>query len=305
MAQTTLRTALLAATEQLAAADPLTPGTTARRDAELLLLHLLGRDRAWLLAHADDLLPDAYAAPYAQRLARRARQEPVQYIVGEQEFWGLKLRVTADVLIPRPETEHLVEAALARLPKGQPAKIADIGTGSGAIALALATERPEAQITALDQSPAALSVARENAQRHGVAGQIRFLTSDLLAAVSGERFTMIASNPPYIPSGEQLEAQVRDYEPHCALFAGEDGLAIYRRLIPEAWAALEPGGWLLLEIGHGQRDAVAALLSGWSGSDWSGSDWFGSAWSGIEFLPDLQGIPRVAVAQRPQATAGL
>lgn len=300
MAQTTLRTALLAATEQLAAADPLTPGTTARRDAELLLLHLLGRDRAWLLAHADDLLPDEYAAPYAQRLARRARQEPVQYIVGEQEFWGLKLRVTADVLIPRPETEHLVEAALARLPKGQPAKIADIGTGSGAIALALATERPEAQITALDQSPAALSVARENAQRHGVAGQIRFLTSDLLAAVSGERFTMIASNPPYIPSGERLEAQVRDYEPHCALFAGEDGLAIYRRLIPEAWAALEPGGWLLLEIGHGQRDAVAALLSDWSGSAWSGSDWFG-----IEFLPDLQGIPRVAVAQRPQATAGL
>lgn len=284
MAQTTLRMALLAATEQLAATDQLTLGPTARRDAELLLLHLLGRDRAWLLTHLDDLLPDEYTAAYAQRLARRARQEPVQYILGEQEFWGLKLHVAADVLIPRPETEHLVEAALARLPKGQPAKIADIGTGSGAIALALATERPEAQISALDQSPAALTIALENAQKHGVAGRIRFLASDLLAAVPGERFTMIVSNPPYVPSGEQLEAQVRDYEPHSALFAGEDGLAIYRRLIPEAWDALEPGGWLLLEIGHGQRDALAAMLSDWLGA---------------EFLPDLQGILRIAVAQHP------
>lgn len=274
-----LRAALLAATTELA------PSPTARRDAELLLLHALGRDRAWLLAHAEEAMLPEQASLYTDWRARRARQEPVQYIVGEQEFWGLRLRVTPDVLIPRPETEHLVEAALARLPKASntPQKIADIGTGSGAIALALASERPEAEITALDLSPAALLVAQQNAHALGLEKQIRFLQSDLLSALHNERFKMIVSNPPYIPSGERLEAQVYDYEPHSALFAGADGLTIYERLIPAAWAALEPGGSLLLEIGYGQKDALSALLADWSK---------------VEFIPDLQGIPRVAVAER-------
>ncbi len=272
-----IRTLLAQATQRLAGLP------TARRDAEVLLQHVLGRDRAWLVAHSDDAVTAAQAAQYKRWILRRAAQEPVQYIVGEQEFWGLRLRVTPDVLIPRPETEHLVEAALERLPEGQSVRIADIGTGSGAIAIALAASRPLAQVTALDLSAPALQLARENAEAHGVAARMRFLESDLLAAVRGERFSMIVSNPPYVPSGEVLEAQVRDYEPHGALFAGTDGLDIYRRLIPEAAEALEPGGWLLIEIGHGQRAAIENLLRGWGS---------------VSFLDDLQGIPRVAMGRK-------
>ena len=218
-------------------------------------------------------------------LARRARHEPVQYIVGEQEFFGLKFRVTPDVLIPRPETEHLVEAALARTDRDASLRIADVGTGSGAIAVALAHALPRARVTALDISPAALAVAQENAESHGVAIAFGFLKSDLLEAVAGERFDMIVSNPPYVAEGEELEPQVRDYEPGSALFAGPEGLDVYRRLIPQAQAALRPGGWLLLEIGHGQRDALAQLLAGWGN---------------VSFIADLQGIPRVACAQRTE-----
>jgi release factor glutamine methyltransferase len=264
-------------------AAKLEPLPTARRDAELLLLNVLGRDRAWLLTHPEATLTAAQAAQYDGWLERRAAQEPVQYIVGTQEFWGLRLRVTPDVLIPRPETEHLVEAALERLPDNTRARIADVGTGSGAIAIALATARPQARVTALDLSQAALEVACENAQRHGVSGRMRFLASDLLAAVHEERFAMIVSNPPYIPDGEVLEPQVVDFEPHPALFAGAEGLDVYRRLIPEAERALEPEGWLLMEIGHGQRTAIEELLQGWAS---------------VRFAEDLQGIPRVAIARK-------
>src|SRR5580698_6432418 len=257
-----------------------------RRDAELLLLHLIGRDRAFLLTHPDTPLTAEQAARYESWLVRRAAHEPIQYILGEQEFFGLAFTVTRDVLIPRPETEHLVEALLARVPHDhQPLRIADIGTGSGAIAVALAHALPQARVTALDISAAALAVAKGNAETHHVADRMRFLQSDLLSAVAGERFDAIVSNPPYVADSDRasLEPQVRDYEPASALFAGPSGLDVYERLIPEAYEALKPGGWLLMEIGQGQRDALAQLLSGWSQ---------------ISFVDDLQGIPRVACAQR-------
>lgn len=254
-----------------------------RRDAELLLLRALGRDRVWLLTHADAELTAGQVELYEAWIARRARQEPVQYIVGEQEFFGLTMRVTPDVLIPRPETEHLVEALLSRVPHGAAMQIADVGTGSGAIAVALAHALPLARVTALDISAAALDVARENAEQHGVAERVRFLESDLLSAVRGERFFAVVSNPPYVAEGEVLEAQVREYEPQRALYAGLTGLEVYERLIPQAWQALVPQGWLLLEMGQGQRDAVARLLQDWDE---------------VEFVADLQGIPRVAIARR-------
>ena len=259
--------------------------TQPRRDAELLLLRLIERDRAFLLTHPDLLLTTDQTAQYESWLRRRALHEPIQYILGEQEFFGLTFAVTPDVLIPRPETEHLVEALLARVPHDRPLRIADVGTGSGAIAVALSYALPEAQVTALDISEAALAIAKRNAETHHVAGRMRFLTSDVLSAVASERFDAIVSNPPYVAEADRasLEPQVRDYEPSGALFAGTSGLDVYERLIPEAHAALEPGGWLLMEIGQGQRDALTQLLSGWNN---------------VGFIDDLQGIPRVACARR-------
>jgi release factor glutamine methyltransferase len=259
--------------------------TQPRRDAELLLLHLIERDRAFLLTHPDLLLTTDQTAQYESWLRRRALHEPIQYILGEQEFFGLTFAVTPDVLIPRPETEHLVEALLARVPHDRPLRIADVGTGSGAIAVALSYALPEAQVTGLDISEAALAIAKRNAETHHVAGRMRFLTSDVLSAVASERFDAIVSNPPYVAEADRasLEPQVRDYEPSGALFAGTSGLDVYERLIPEAHAALEPGGWLLMEIGQGQRDALTQLLSGWNN---------------VGFIDDLQGIPRVACARR-------
>jgi release factor glutamine methyltransferase len=259
--------------------------TQPRRDAELLLLRLIERDRAFLLTHPDLLLTTDQTAQYESWLRRRALHEPIQYILGEQEFFGLTFAVTPDVLIPRPETEHLVEALLARVPHDRPLRIADVGTGSGAIAVALSYALPEAQVTGLDISEAALAIAKRNAETHHVAGRMRFLTSDVLSAVASERFDAIVSNPPYVAEADRasLEPQVRDYEPSGALFAGTSGLDVYERLIPEAHAALEPGGWLLMEIGQGQRDALTQLLSGWNN---------------VGFIDDLQGIPRVACARR-------
>jgi release factor glutamine methyltransferase len=281
--------------------ERLQPFPNGRRDAQQLLLRMLQRDGAWLLAHPDSTLTEEQARRYDDWIARRERREPVQYIVGEQEFYGLELKVTPDVLIPRPETEHLVEAALTRVGRDRAVRICDVGTGSGAIAIALAHHLPLAEVTALDKSAEALEVARENAGRHGVLGRVRLLQSDLLGAVRGEHFDMVVSNPPYVANNELLEAQVRLYEPQQALYAGPTGLEVYRRLIPAAKQALAPtgantgatgkparpeGGWLLLEIGYGQRDAVSALLVGWDG---------------VEFVNDLQGIPRVAIARRRAA----
>jgi len=267
-----------------------------RRDAQLLLLRVLQKDGAWLLAHPEATLSEEQARRYDEWIARRERREPVQYILGEQEFYGLALKVTPDVLIPRPETEHLVEAALARLEKNRPARICDVGTGSGAIAVALAHHHPLAQVTAVDRSATALLVARDNAERHGVADRVRFVQSDLLAAVRCEPFDLVVSNPPYVATSELLEPQVRLYEPQAALYAGPTGLEVYRRLIPQAQQVLVDGGWLLLEIGHGQREAVAQLLSPQPAK--GGDPERLAGWEAVQFIDDLQGIPRVATARR-------
>jgi release factor glutamine methyltransferase len=261
---------------------------TATRDAELLLLHTLQMSRVALIAHPDTELTPSQRAAYEETIARRLRHEPIQYITGQQEFYGLNFHVTPAVLIPRPETEHLVEAVLNLVPVDQPLEIADIGTGSGAIAIALATHLPRAEITALDISIEALAIATLNAREHRVDGRIKFLQSDLLSALPPEAraFDAIVSNPPYVGEADRnnLHPQVRNYEPHSALFAGETGFDIYRRLIPLAHNALKPHGLLALEIGHGQQDGIASLLE---------------TWHNVHFINDLQQIARVALARRP------
>jgi release factor glutamine methyltransferase len=282
----TLREALARATAQLDASPDLR--AEAPRDALLLLLHTLGISRATLHAHPGRTLTLDQQARYDGLLLRRLANQPIQYITGEQEFYGLALHVTPAVLIPRPETEHLVEAVLAELDESAPLRILDVGTGSGAIAIALAHHRPNARVVALDLSPAALEIAASNATRHHLADRIRFVESDLLAAIlpTEADFDAIVSNPPYVPLGDRdsLHPQVRDFEPGVALYAGPAGLEIYRRLIPQAQAALKPNGLLALEIGHAQRDAIASLLAGWKVP---------------RFVDDLQHIPRVALARRP------
>ncbi len=280
-----LRTALEAGSVRLSAG----PHTEwARRDAETLLLFVTGMSRATLLAHADDELDIPKAAAYAASIERRLVGEPIQYITGETEFYGLPFRVTRDVLIPRPETEHLVEKVIELATQFSMPRIVDVGTGSGAIAVALAHVLPTAKITAIDLSEAALQVGRENAARNGAIERIRFLNGDLLAPVVGEQFDFVVSNPPYVPTADQdtLAVEVRDFEPGLALFAGVDGLDIYRQLIPASFAVLVPGGFVALEIGYGQSDAVRALLAQ-------------AGFTDIVFTPDLQGIPRVACARRP------
>jgi release factor glutamine methyltransferase len=276
----------------------------AKRDAETLLLHMIGKNKAWLIAHAGDDFAGCSAIRYASLLERRRKGEPIQYITEEAEFYRMPFRVTPNVLIPRPETEHLVEKCLALathpgatffrppLSEGWEStnptpliRVLDIGTGSGAIAIALGHNLSSADITATDISPHALSLAEENAKRNGVA--IRFLQGDLLAPVAGETFDLIVSNPPYVPATDRdsLAVEVRDHEPNLALFAGDDGLEVYRRLIPQAFAALATGGFIALEIGYAQQPAIETLLAS-------------AGFTCIEFTPDLQGIPRVAVAQR-------
>lgn len=258
----------------------------ARLDAEMLLLHLIGKNRAWLITHGEDEFGGCRAIGYAALLDRRERGEPIQYIVGECEFYGLPFRVVPDVLIPRPETEHLVEVAIARAQAFEHPRILDIGTGSGAISVALAHALPQAQVTAVDLSPAALAIAQENAARNGVAGRMRFLHSDLLQAVAQEQFEIVVSNPPYVPELDRasLAIEVREHEPEMALFAGEDGVAIYRRLIPQAYSVLVPKGSIALEIGFGQSEAVSSLLTE-------------AGFTHLEVTPDLQGIPRVLSAR--------
>jgi release factor glutamine methyltransferase len=283
--------ALLAEAEGILAAGP--HPDRARRDAEMLLLHVPREDApdaslAWLIAHGDETVPANAAAAFRARFERRRRGEPIQYITGETEFYGLRFQVNRDVLIPRPETELLVEKTVELSPVVRGARILDVGTGSGAIAIALAHEWPDAVVTAVDISAAALEVARRNAVRIGFADRIRFLQGDLLEPLAGERFDIVVSNPPYVPEKdrESLTVEVREYEPAQALFAGADGLDVLRRLIPAAFAALVSGGFAALEIGYGQQAAVDALLAG-------------AGFRELEFTKDLQGIPRVASARRP------
>ena len=279
---------ILAAAERALANGP--HSVKARRDAEELLLFALRRSvpeatRAWLIAHQDVPAPAEAAARLHILAARRAAGEPIQYVTGETDFYGLPFRVTRAVLIPRPETELLVEKTIALARKISRPRIVDVGTGSGAIAIALAYNLPDAQITATDLSPDALAEARLNSKCNGVANRIRFTEGDLLGPLIGEELDLVVSNPPYVAERDRasLAIEVRDYEPAQALFAGEDGLAVYRRLIPAARAALVPGGYLLLEIGYGQSEAVGKLLSQ-------------SGFSVIDLTADLQGIPRVACA---------
>jgi release factor glutamine methyltransferase len=232
-----------------------------RADAEALLLHALGRDRAWLFAHGRDPVVAATAQAFDALVARRAAGEPVAYLTGRRGFWTLDLAVTPATLIPRPETELLVELALERVDAGPGRRIADLGTGSGAIALALASERPQARVVATDLSPAALEVARANARAHGL-GHVDFRQGAWWAPLSGERFDLVASNPPYIAADDPHLAQgdLR-FEPPTALAAGADGLADIRLIVADAPAHLLPGGWLLFEHGWDQGAAVAALLA--------------------------------------------
>ncbi len=228
-------------------------------DAALLVAHALGRSRTWLYAHGSDAV-DADALEACERLLRRREAgEPVAYIVGTRGFWRFDLRVTPDTLVPRPETELLVELALERLPADRDLHVADLGTGSGAIALALAHERPRARVVAVDASRAALEVARGNAAALGIAN-VEFREGDWLQPLAGERFDLIASNPPYIALGDPHLADLR-HEPALALSSGADGLDAIRAIVRAAPAHLAPGGWLLLEHGLDQGAAVRALLS--------------------------------------------
>jgi release factor glutamine methyltransferase len=280
----TLREALTRAASQLDQNPDLR--ADAVRDAALLLRHALGISHAALLANPEHTVSLDEQAAYQRLILRRLTNEPIQYITGEQEFYGIALRVSLAVLIPRPETEHLVEAVLQELPRDGALRILDVGTGSGAIAIALAQHLLNAQITAVDFSAAALEVAAANAAWYGLAERIRFVESDLLGGLGTEEaFDVVVSNPPYVAIGdrEALHPQVRDYEPAEALFAGTDGLEVYRRLIPQAWGGLRPGGLLALEIGHGQREALAGLMAGWDA---------------VRFVDDLQGIARVVLARK-------
>jgi release factor glutamine methyltransferase len=267
--------------------------------AELLLMHVLGRDRAWIYTHPEAPLDTAAMENYFALVGRRAEGEPVQYLTGKQEFWGLEFEVTPAVLIPRPETEHVVEVALERLSargaSGQPLRIADVGTGSGCIAVALAWELPHAEIVATDISPAALEVARRNAARHGVSTRIHFVEADLLEAASllplatrhsPLAFDLIASNPPYIARDEaaSLPREVREHEPEEALFGGAAGLEIYARLIEQAGSLLSPGGILIVELGYGSDERVREMFH------------VEHCWHKVSITNDLAGIPRVLSA---------
>lgn len=241
---------LLGATDTLATAGCDSP----RLDAEVLLAHVLGRERSWLYAHPEHLLSPRQLSLYQSLVSRRARREPVAYLTGHKEFFGLDFVVTPDVLIPRPETEHLVEWALqlaGAMPS--PLSITDVGTGNGAIAVTLAVHLPHIRVVATDTSPAALAVARRNADRHGVAGRVRCVQGDLLAPLVG-RFHLIVANPPYLSHADLAAAppEVAGWEPRAALDGGPDGLAVIRRLLTMAPDWLHPNGVLLVEIGASQ-----------------------------------------------------
>jgi release factor glutamine methyltransferase len=295
--------------------------------AELILLHVLGHNRTWLYAHPEEVISGADTQRFFDLIARRSAGAPTQHLTGKQEFWGLEFEVTPDVLIPRPETEHVIEVALDRLAlrelragrpqefSGEDLRIADIGTGSGCMAIALAKELPAANFYATDISPAALAVAKRNAQRHAVAHRIDFRQGDLFSPVGAQHvallpgkipasappavhesqptshkarlFDLIVSNPPYIGRREapSLPREVRDHEPHSALFGGEEGYELYADLITQSAQHLKPGGILVLELGHNSLPAVQPLLDT-------------ASWTKIGVTNDLAGIPRVITGER-------
>lgn len=255
---------------------------TPRLDAEILLCHLLEKPRSYLYTWPDRVLSYDQLSAYRTLIQRRETGEPVAHITGQREFWSLMLKVTVDTLIPRPETELLVEKALQRLPDA-PCSLADLGTGTGAIALALASERPDCRVTAVDRSEAALAVARENAGQHGL--RVEFLQGSWFEPLAGRRFDLIVSNPPYVCEEDRhlQQGDVR-YEPRTALSAGADGLDDIRRIVAAAPEHLHPGGWLLLEHGYDQGHAVRALLND-------------RGYTGLETFCDLAGKERVTIGQ--------
>lgn len=226
------------------------------REAELLLAHALGCDRLTLRVDPPEPSPEALAL-YRSLLLRRARREPYAYLTGRAEFRSREFRVGPGVLVPRPETEHLVEEALRLLPPDRAVRVVDVGTGSGCIALSVALERPRAEVIGVDRSEAALGFARANAAALGAGGNLSFVAGDLLEGIIG-RFGLVLSNPPYVAEGEEVDPEVL-HEPREALFAGADGMEVYRRLVPAAAAALAPGGWLLLEVSPERAREVEAL----------------------------------------------
>ncbi|HTF43755.1 MAG TPA: peptide chain release factor N(5)-glutamine methyltransferase [Terriglobales bacterium] len=289
-----LRETLASAIDRLSAARVPSP----RLNAELLLMFVLGCDRAYFYAHPERPLDPREFERYDEALAERARGIPAQYITGHQEFWGLDFLVSPAVLIPRPETEHVIETVLELMGRDSVAgnrltaagqafeernRIVDVGTGSGCIAIALATELPEAEIVATDISRAALEIARANAARQ-LQDRIQFHQTDLLEKFEARNFNIVVSNPPYVGQSEEdhVQLEVRKHEPHDAVFAGPSGLEIIERLIPQAGAALKPGGWLVMEISGTVVEGVKRLLSGWEQ---------------VRIVNDLQGIPRVVSAR--------
>ena len=261
----------------------------ARREASSLLEHVMERDRTFMITHADDLVTTEQLESFRGIVMRRASGEPLQYITGHQAFFGLDFEVAPAVLIPRPETELLVEAALTMLPINEETRICDVGTGSGCITVSLLHERPRAHAVSIDISPTALEVAERNANRHGVTERVRFVASDVFSALKPHqtRFDMVVSNPPYV-AGSQLaglQREVRDHEPRGALTPGADGLLIIRRLLFESGAFLKPGGHLLIEIGFNQGAEVEQLVNT-------------NIWHLLDIRPDLQGIPRLVILQK-------
>jgi len=271
-----------AATARIAAALDL-PRRDARLDARVLAAHVLRVDAAWLIAHDTDSVAAVDHAALESLLARRLTGEPIAYLVGVREFYGRRFRVTPDVLIPRPETELLVEQALLHLPADAPQRVLDLGTGSGCIAITLALERPRATVTAIDRSPAALAVARHNTD--SLNAQLQFLLGNWFDPLTDQRFDLIVSNPPYVAAGDShlRQGDVR-FEPASALAAENHGLADIHHIIRHASAHLTPGGWLWLEHGYDQRNAVQNLLRD-------------AGWSAVQTRLDVAGLPRISGGQ--------
>jgi release factor glutamine methyltransferase len=255
-----------------------------RLNAETLLMFTLNCDRAHLFAHPERELTAQEKINYQESIAQRALGIPAQYITGHQEFWGMDLIVSPAVLIPRPETEHVVEAVLSLSP-GAGLRIIDVGTGSGCIALALAKELPQAEIYATDISPAAIEIARANAARHRLDNRIHFRQADLLQGFEPGTVDLVVSNPPYVGESEeeQVQLEVRKFEPRNAVFAGPTGLEVIERLVPQAHAALKPGGFLIIEMSGTIAAGVELLLANWTE---------------LRVINDLQSIPRVALAAK-------
>jgi release factor glutamine methyltransferase len=261
-------------------------------DAEVLARHALGWDRASLLARGRDPEPDGFDEALGRLIARRATREPVAQITGVREFWGLEFEVTPDVLIPRPETELIVEEALAFARQRPCLRVIDVGTGSGCLAVTIAREIPDVRVTAVDTSEAALAVARRNASRHGVFDRVGFRQGDVLEGMAG-RVDLIVSNPPYVPDSDagDMQAEVVGHEPHLALFGGPTGLDVIRRLLEQAPAHLAEHGWLVVEFGFGQAAAIRRLAEE-------------TGWRVVRVRDDLQGIPRTIVLERPPVASG-